>query len=76
MLIDHFPQFLDGFLVTLGLIAVSFVIAAIVGTFVAALRVQPIVPLSGSAPSTSSSSATSHYWYCCSSPSPGSGGRA
>ncbi len=45
VLIDHFPQFLDGFLVTLGLISVSFVIAAIVGTFVAALRVQPIVPL-------------------------------
>ena len=45
VLIDHFPQFLDGFLVTLGLVSVSFVIAAVVGTFVAALRVQPIVPL-------------------------------
>jgi His/Glu/Gln/Arg/opine family amino acid ABC transporter permease subunit len=45
VLVNHFPQFRDGFLVTLGLVSVSFVIAAVVGTFVAALRVQPIVPL-------------------------------
>ena len=45
VLVDHFPQFRDGFLVTLGLVAVSFVIAVVVGTFIAALRVQPIKPL-------------------------------
>ncbi len=45
VLVDHFPQFRDGFLVTLGLVSVSFVIAVVVGTFVAALRVQPIKPL-------------------------------
>ena len=45
VLVNHFPQFRDGFLVTLGLVSVSFIIAAVVGTFVAALRVQPIVPL-------------------------------
>jgi putative glutamine transport system permease protein len=45
VLVNHFPQFRDGFLVTLGLVSVSFVIAAVVGTFVAGLRVQPIVPL-------------------------------
>ena len=42
VLVDHFPQFRDGFLVTLGLVSVSFVIAVVVGTFIAALRVQPI----------------------------------
>ena len=45
VLVDHFPQFRDGFLVTLGLVSVSFVIAVVVGTFIAALRVQPIKPL-------------------------------
>ena len=45
VLVNHFPQFRDGFLITLGLVSVSFVIAAVVGTFVAGLRVQPIVPL-------------------------------
>ena len=42
VLVDHFPKFRDGFLVTLGLVSVSFVIAVVVGTFIAALRVQPI----------------------------------
>ena len=45
VLVNHFPQFRDGFLITVGLVSVSFVIAAVVGTFIAALRVQPIVPL-------------------------------
>jgi len=42
VLADHFPQFRDGFLVTLGLVAVAFAIAVVVGTLIAALRVQPI----------------------------------
>ena len=45
VLVNHFPQFRDGFLVTLGLVTVSFVIAVVVGVFIAALRVQPIKPL-------------------------------
>lgn len=41
VLTRHFPEFRDGFLVTCSLVAVSFVIAMVVGTFVAALRVMP-----------------------------------
>lgn len=40
---EHFPELSSGFLVTLRLVAFSFVIAMVVGTFVAALRVAPSV---------------------------------
>ena len=42
VLTRHFPEFRDGFFVTCQLVAVSFVIAMVVGTFVAALRVMPV----------------------------------
>lgn len=42
VLIRHFPEFRSGFLITCGLVAISFVIAMVVGTFVAALRVMPV----------------------------------
>ncbi len=42
VLVRHFPEFRSGFLVTCGLVAISFVIAMTVGTFVAALRVMPV----------------------------------
>lgn len=45
VLVEHFPRFRDGFLVTLQLVAASFGIAMILGTVVAALRIQPIRPL-------------------------------
>ena len=45
VLIDHFPRFRDGFLVTVQLVGVSFVIALVVGLVVAGLRVQPVKPL-------------------------------
>jgi putative glutamine transport system permease protein len=45
VLSDHFSEFSSGFWVTIRLVAVSFVIAMIVGTFVAALRVAPLKPL-------------------------------
>jgi aspartate/glutamate/glutamine transport system permease protein len=45
VLVEHFPRFRDGFLVTLEVVAVSFVIAMVFGTIVAALRVQPTRPL-------------------------------
>jgi len=40
---EHFPELSSGFLVTLRLVAFSFVIAMVVGTLVAALRVAPKV---------------------------------
>ena len=40
-LIDHWPEFRSGFWVTVRIVAISFVIAMIVGTFVAALRIAP-----------------------------------
>jgi aspartate/glutamate/glutamine transport system permease protein len=45
VLSEHFPEFSSGFLVTIRLVAVSFVIAMVVGTLVAALRVAPLKPL-------------------------------
>ncbi len=45
VLSEHFPEFSSGFLVTIRLVAISFVIAMVVGTLVAALRVAPLRPL-------------------------------
>ena len=45
VLVDNFPRFWDGFLVTLQLVGVSLVIALAVGLLIAALRVQPLKPL-------------------------------
>ncbi|MEA2347281.1 MAG: aspartate/glutamate/glutamine transport system permease protein [Thermoleophilaceae bacterium] len=38
---EHFPELASGFLVTARIVAISFVIAMIVGAFVAALRISP-----------------------------------
>ena len=45
VLSEHFPEFSSGFWVTVRLVAISFVIAMVVGTLVAALRVAPLKPL-------------------------------
>jgi aspartate/glutamate/glutamine transport system permease protein len=45
VLSDHFPEFSSGFWVTIRIVAASFVIAMVVGTLVAALRVAPLKPL-------------------------------
>ena len=45
VLTEHFPEFSSGFWVTIRLVAISFAIAMIVGTIVAALRVAPLKPL-------------------------------
>jgi putative glutamine transport system permease protein len=45
VLSEHLPEFSSGFLVTIRLVAISFVIAMVVGTLVAALRVAPLKPL-------------------------------
>jgi aspartate/glutamate/glutamine transport system permease protein len=45
VLSEHFPEFSSGFLVTIRLVAISFVIAIVVGTVVAAFRVAPLRPL-------------------------------
>lgn len=45
VLSEHFPEFSSGFWVTVRLVAISFVIAMVVGTLVAALRVAPVKPL-------------------------------
>jgi aspartate/glutamate/glutamine transport system permease protein len=42
VLVRHFPEFRSGFLVTLQLVAVAFVIALGVGVLVGALRVAPV----------------------------------
>lgn len=42
VLLRHFPEFRSGFLVTVQLVAVSFVIAVVVGLVIGALRVMPI----------------------------------
>jgi His/Glu/Gln/Arg/opine family amino acid ABC transporter permease subunit len=39
---EHLPEFSSGFFVTVRLVAISFVIAMVVGTLVAALRVAPL----------------------------------
>jgi His/Glu/Gln/Arg/opine family amino acid ABC transporter permease subunit len=41
VLSEHLPEFSSGFFVTFRLVAISFVIAMVVGTLVAALRVAP-----------------------------------
>ncbi len=46
VLTEHFSEFSSGFGVTVRLVAISFVIAMVVGTLVAALRVAPLKPLS------------------------------
>jgi len=43
VLSEHFPELSSGFFVTLRLVAISFAIAMVVGTLVAALRVAPLV---------------------------------
>jgi His/Glu/Gln/Arg/opine family amino acid ABC transporter permease subunit len=45
VLTEHFPEFSSGFLVTVRLVVISFVIAMVVGTVVAALRIAPLRPL-------------------------------
>jgi putative glutamine transport system permease protein len=45
VLSEHFPEFSSGLWVTVRLVAISFVIAMVVGTLVAALRVAPVKPL-------------------------------
>jgi aspartate/glutamate/glutamine transport system permease protein len=45
VLSEHFPEFSSGFWVTIRLVAISFVIAMVVGTVVAAFRVAPLKPL-------------------------------
>ncbi len=45
VLTDHFPELSSGFWVTVRLVAFSFVIAMVVGTAVAALRIAPVKPL-------------------------------
>jgi aspartate/glutamate/glutamine transport system permease protein len=42
VLVQHFPEFRSGFLVTVQLVVVSFAIAIGVGLFVGALRVAPV----------------------------------
>ena len=42
VLLRHFPEFRSGFLVTVQLVAVSFVIAVVVGLVIGALRVTPV----------------------------------
>ncbi len=39
---QHFPEFLSGFFITCRLVAISFVIAVVVGTIIAAFRVAPV----------------------------------
>ena len=38
---EHFPEFSSGFFVTVRIVAIAFVIALVVGTLIAALRVAP-----------------------------------
>jgi aspartate/glutamate/glutamine transport system permease protein len=45
VLSEHLPEFSSGFWLTIRLVAVSFVIAMVVGILVAALRVAPLKPL-------------------------------
>ncbi len=46
-LIENFPRFIDAFLVTVRLLAVSGVGALVIGTLVAALRISPVPALRG-----------------------------
>jgi aspartate/glutamate/glutamine transport system permease protein len=45
VLTEHFSEFSSGFGVTVRLVAISFVVAMVVGTLVAAMRVAPLKPL-------------------------------
>jgi aspartate/glutamate/glutamine transport system permease protein len=45
VLTGHFPELSSGFWVTVRLVAISFVIAMVVGTAVATLRIAPLKPL-------------------------------
>ena len=45
VLTEHFSEFSSGFGVTVRLVAISFVIAMVVGTLVGAFRVAPLKPL-------------------------------
>lgn len=45
VLSEHLPEFSSGFWVTVRLVAISFAIAMVVGTLVAALRIAPVRPL-------------------------------
>jgi aspartate/glutamate/glutamine transport system permease protein len=42
VLVEHFPEFVSGFWVTVQIVAVSFVIAMVVGTVIAAFRISPV----------------------------------
>ncbi len=46
-LIENFPSFVDAFLVTVRLLAVSGVGALVIGTLIAALRISPVPALRG-----------------------------
>ena len=46
-IIENFPRFDDGFLVTLRLLAISGVGALVIGTLVAGMRISPIASLRG-----------------------------
>ncbi|MEU8529050.1 MULTISPECIES: amino acid ABC transporter permease [Streptomyces] len=45
VLLDHFPEFVDGFIGTVSITAVSTVIALVLGIVVAGFRVSPVPPL-------------------------------
>jgi aspartate/glutamate/glutamine transport system permease protein len=45
VLTEHLPEFSTGFWVTVRIVAISFVIALVIGTAVAALRIAPLKPL-------------------------------
>lgn len=47
VVIDNLPRYLDGFRLTLLLLAVSSVAALIIGTVVAAMRISPVASLRG-----------------------------
>ena len=46
-IIENLPQFVGGFLMTLRLLVVSGIVALVVGTFVAAMRISPVAALRG-----------------------------
>ncbi|MFF7180923.1 ABC transporter permease subunit [Streptomyces sp. NPDC008121] len=45
VLLDHFPEFRDGFIGTVSITAVSSVIALVLGVAIAGFRVSPVPPL-------------------------------
>jgi glutamate transport system permease protein len=47
VIIEHFPRFVDAFLVTLRLLIVSGIGALVIGTLIAALRISPVPALRG-----------------------------